>query len=114
MNTIEKTEEVVVNKTRAIKANLKTRVKELAVIQKAIKATNKDIQRKMSKEGVTLCEKAEFSWEITITHILYNRLRRRPAHTGSIESDNTYMKEYGDYTGILEELESKFEIELGL
>jgi hypothetical protein len=118
MNTIEKTKEVEVNKTKAIKAYLKARVKELAKTQKTAKVGNKDIQRQVTKTGWNseLCRKLQpdKSWEITITHILYNRLRNRPPHTGSVESDEAYMKEYGDFTGIVWELEEKFKIKLDL
>jgi hypothetical protein len=32
--------------------------------------------------------------DITVFHILYNRIRKRPPHTGSFESDERHMNSY--------------------
>ena len=120
MITIEKNEvnEVEVNKIRAVKANLKTKIKDLAVSQKEAKVNNKEVQREVTRFGwnqeLYKREMSDLSCEVTLTHILYNRLRNRPPHTGSVESDNSYMSMYGGYSKIKKDLESRFSIELGV
>ena len=121
MITIEKNEvevnEVEVNKIRAVKANLKTRIKDLAILQKNSKVNNKEVQREVAKSGwnsdLRKREISDLSWEVTVIHIFYNRLRNRPPHLGSIESDNSYMSVHGDYSKFKKNLESRFKIKLG-
>ena len=36
--------------------------------------------------------------ETTVLHILYNRIRNRPAHTGSFASDECFLSSYNDCT----------------
>jgi hypothetical protein len=122
MITIEKNEtevsEIEVNKIRAVKANLKTKIKDQAVLQKRAKSNNKEVQREVTKCGwnsdLYKRRMINLSYDITLTHILYNRLRNRPPHTGSVESDNSYMSTYGDYSNIKNDLESRFSISLGV
>ena len=110
--------EVEANKIRAVKANLKTKIKALAVMQKGSKSNNKEVQREVTKSGwssdLRRKEMADLSNEITVTHILYNRLRGRNPHTGSVKSDNAYISMYGGYSRVKKELESRFSIELGV
>jgi len=119
-NKIESNEvsEAEVNKIRAVKASLKTRVKDLATLQKKSKVNNKEVQREVTKSGwnsdLRKREISDLSWEVTVTHILYNRLRNRPPHLGAIDSDNSYMSNYGDYSNIKKNFESRFNIQLGV
>ncbi len=115
MITIEKNE-VEVNKIRAVKSNLKTRIKDLAILQKKSKSNNKEVQREVAKSGwnsdLRKRESSDLSWEVTATHIFYNRLRNRPPHLGSVERDNSYMSMSRNYSSIKKNLESRFAIKL--
>ena len=117
MITIEK-DEVEINKIKAVKSNLKAKIKDQAVLQKRTKANNKEVQREVTRCGwnseLYKREMDDLSCEVTLTHILYNRIRNRPPHTGSVESDNSYMSMYGGYSKIKKDLESRFSIELGV
>ena len=87
---------------------LQEQIKTNSVERKAYKPAYKDWQRSRSNSDITRWDYwnhpdykklSEFTGDLTplnetettVLHILYNRIRNRPAHTGSFESDERYL-----------------------
>ena len=107
---------------------LQAKIKDNSVERKAYKPAYKDWQR---HNGVRYYNHPDYKKlseftgdlapltkaETTVLHILYNRIRNRPAHTGSFATDEFFLSSYRDcrygrtvYKTMIKALENKHSV----
>jgi hypothetical protein len=105
---------------------MKEEIKSLAVIQRANKESHRENQRNQGyvqfllnqdgtqKKNSEWNYNGDFSPYVTVLHIIYNRIRNRKPHLGSVEKEEEYLNgkdERWMVPRIYEELSTKYQAE---